>query len=642
MLCRFEQPRLTFRALCKAAKSKGENGEIRGLNLWNREKTGRIVSDKLRVSTGRDILVVLSQQYNTGGDFMKKFVGIVMSLVLFATIGCVGALAAGEVARVESETAQVGAKALFSFVRSDGVEVYSYEVPNATKVKNSITLEYFEGDILSVSASVGEMINLVIEGGRASFVWTYARAEEVKFEITVSETSAAEAVTTPLAVSYSEALKLLALGGVRVDGGVEVTGVEVQCEADTVELVEGAYGFTGELSGKLGDGELVLRFSSGGGSGSVRLPLAAVSTVNADGGVSFGSGGAVCLVEFRSGGETVALRAVRRGEALGTLPEVDGGWANGNILVDATTEIRRDTVLTASENAVTGHAGSVARVSNADGELLALIEERCGEVDVDSVKIRLDGLYFIGNEGYTDNGWTANRSWYVIANCTSSGESSEYENTHIPADELKGITVFATAYGREVSFKLTVDELEISADGEDMDISVATSPTVELLRGSGAAYMEGRSESEFAPEQKITRAEAVTLIYRCLTPESRESLTERAYYADVTRGAWYYEPVSILSGAELIDGEAGYFRPDEAITRGDFITLAVKAYGAEEYYGVDYFNDTTHTPWRGYINAAARLGLVTGYPDGGFHPYSSLTRAEAVTIINGLLHRNSS
>ena len=46
MFCRFEQPRLTFRALCKAAKSKGENGEIRGLNLWNREKTGRIVSDK--------------------------------------------------------------------------------------------------------------------------------------------------------------------------------------------------------------------------------------------------------------------------------------------------------------------------------------------------------------------------------------------------------------------------------------------------------------------------------------------------------------------------------------------------------------------------------------------------------------------
>ena len=572
---------------------------------------------------------------------MKKFVGIVMSLVLFAAIGCVGALAAGEVARVESETAPVGAKALFSFVRSDGVEVYSYELANATKVKNSITLEYFEGDILSVSASVGEMIDLVLDGGRASFVWTYARAEEVRFEITVSETSAAEAVTTPLAVSYSEALKLLALGGVRVDGGVEVTGVEVQCEADTVELVEGASGFTGELSGELGDGELVLRFSSGGGSGSVSLPLAAVST-ETSGGVSFGSGGAVCLVEFRSGGETVAMRAVRRGEALGTLPEVDGVWVDGDATVDASTVIRSDTVLTASETAVTGHAGSVARVSNADGELLALIEERCGEVDADSVKIRLDGLYSIGNEGYTDNGWTANRSWYVIANCTSSGNGSAYENTHIPFDELKGITVFATAYGREVSFKLTVDELEISADGEDIDISVATSPTVELLRGSGAAYMEGRSESEFAPEQQITRAEAVMLIYRCLTPESRESLTERAYYADVTRGAWYYEPVSILSGAELIDGEAGYFRPDEAITRGDFITLAVKAYGAEEYYGVDYFNDTTHTPRRGYINAAARLGLVTGYPDGGFHPYSGLTRAEAVTIINGLLHRNSS
>ena len=282
---------------------------------------------------------------------MKKFVGIVMSMVLFAAIGCVGALAAGEVARVESETAPVGAKALFSFVRSDGVEVYSYEVPNATKVKNSITLEYFEGDILSVSASVGEMTNLVLDGGRASFVWTYAQAEEVRFEITVSETSAAEAVTTPLAVSYSEALKLLALGGVRVDGGVEVTGVEVQTNDSSVTLVEGASGFTGELSGELGNGELVLHFVSVVGSGSVSLPLAAVST-ETSGGVSFGSGGAVCLVEFRSGGETVALRAVRRGEALGTLPEADGGWTDGDAPVDASTVIRRDTVLTASETAV--------------------------------------------------------------------------------------------------------------------------------------------------------------------------------------------------------------------------------------------------------------------------------------------------
>ncbi|WP_279041552.1 S-layer homology domain-containing protein [Brevibacillus borstelensis] len=38
------------------------------------------------------------------------------------------------------------------------------------------------------------------------------------------------------------------------------------------------------------------------------------------------------------------------------------------------------------------------------------------------------------------------------------------------------------------------------------------------------------------------------------------------------------------------------------------------------------------------ITAVSKAGLMTGYPDGTFHPEKTLTRAETVTIINRLVN----
>mgnify|MGYP000785537686 FL=1 len=40
-----------------------------------------------------------------------------------------------------------------------------------------------------------------------------------------------------------------------------------------------------------------------------------------------------------------------------------------------------------------------------------------------------------------------------------------------------------------------------------------------------------------------------------------------------------------------------------------------------------------------YINRAAALGLVRGYPDGTFRPNTEITRAEVMEIINNVLFR---
>ena len=90
----------------------------------------------------------------------------------------------------------------------------------------------------------------------------------------------------------------------------------------------------------------------------------------------------------------------------------------------------------------------------------------------------------------------------------------------------------------------------------------------------------------------------------------------------------------------IINGyEDGTFKPNAPITRAEFTAIATRFFDYEaEYDGA--FNDVSARAWYAdYVQAAVDMGLVDGYPDGGFHPDAYITRAEACTIVNRVLHR---
>ena len=156
------------------------------------------------------------------------------------------------------------------------------------------------------------------------------------------------------------------------------------------------------------------------------------------------------------------------------------------------------------------------------------------------------------------------------------------------------------------------------------------------------AYIIGRDDGLIHPEASITRAEIATIFFRLLTDETRQ-----AYYAttnnfsDVDSSMWYNTAVSTLANMGIINGYSdGMFRPGNAITRAEFATIAARFtdYG---YSGDAVFTDIYDNYWAAAdINKIASLGWVTGYEDGSYHPNAQITRAEAITIINRVLHRN--
>ena len=151
----------------------------------------------------------------------------------------------------------------------------------------------------------------------------------------------------------------------------------------------------------------------------------------------------------------------------------------------------------------------------------------------------------------------------------------------------------------------------------------------------------GYEDGEVKPNNNITRAEVATIFFRLLTDEARADFwSQENDYSDVSATDWFNNAVSTLSNAGIIDGyEDGTFRPNAPITRAEFTAIATRFFDyTAEYEGA--FNDVSYSSWYAdYVQAAVDMGLVDGYEDGGFHPDSYITRAEAVTIVNRVLGR---
>jgi hypothetical protein len=104
-------------------------------------------------------------------------------------------------------------------------------------------------------------------------------------------------------------------------------------------------------------------------------------------------------------------------------------------------------------------------------------------------------------------------------------------------------------------------------------------------------------------------------------------------------GTDYEDAVGKLTYLGIIAGfPDGTYRPAEPVTRAQFAKIIVTALGvgeaAQYAAGATKFADVPADHWAtGYINVAADLGIIVGYPDGTFLPENQVSYAEAIKMI---------
>ena len=169
------------------------------------------------------------------------------------------------------------------------------------------------------------------------------------------------------------------------------------------------------------------------------------------------------------------------------------------------------------------------------------------------------------------------------------------------------------------------------------------SPVVEddslLDKVNHKSYITGYEDQTFRPDKSMTRAEVVTIFTRLL--KNKPSVDDLDNPFTDIDDHWAKEYILIMNELGIVKGyEDRTFRPESQITRAEFATMISRFEKVGTLEVETNFVDVPRDHWAyDTINYARIMGWISGYEDGTFRPNNSITRAEAVTIINRMLIR---
>jgi hypothetical protein len=164
------------------------------------------------------------------------------------------------------------------------------------------------------------------------------------------------------------------------------------------------------------------------------------------------------------------------------------------------------------------------------------------------------------------------------------------------------------------------------------------------------AYITGYDDSTFRPEQKLTKAEAVSLLAGVV-----DDYTDKGAYTcdfvDVPRDAPYYDDVAYMSSkgvgngytqpVKYVTGDAEKrFHPEALISRGELAGIMARMQGLKGDDGPQLKDVTADTPNAADIRRVVREGWLPADASGAFHPDAPVTRAEFVVAVNKMLGRH--
>lgn len=152
-------------------------------------------------------------------------------------------------------------------------------------------------------------------------------------------------------------------------------------------------------------------------------------------------------------------------------------------------------------------------------------------------------------------------------------------------------------------------------------------------------YASGYEDGTFRPNNNITRCELAAMIARLINGDDIADGSYVSSFPDVAADAWANKYIGFLEDKGILSGyEDGTFRPYNTITRGEMCAVIARAQKYDIISVDDMFTDVTDADWaKDYITTLASMNIVSGYDGTLFGTYSPLTRAETVAIINRVL-----
>lgn len=165
------------------------------------------------------------------------------------------------------------------------------------------------------------------------------------------------------------------------------------------------------------------------------------------------------------------------------------------------------------------------------------------------------------------------------------------------------------------------------------DLEKASWAKKSILALTGQNIISGYPNGKFGPNDKITRLQAATMISKQMGLETNQVVNPG--FKDVSPTTYGYGTIAAVAKVGAMSGfPDGRFGPDETLSRGEMASIIQRAYELKGQTSKS-FTDVKQSFWAyGSIQTVLANGITSGYDDGSFRPLNPITRAEFSSMLD--------
>ncbi|MED1672581.1 N-acetylmuramoyl-L-alanine amidase [Pallidibacillus thermolactis] len=160
---------------------------------------------------------------------------------------------------------------------------------------------------------------------------------------------------------------------------------------------------------------------------------------------------------------------------------------------------------------------------------------------------------------------------------------------------------------------------------------VPSNYAVEIYYLHGQGVITGYPDGTFRPSQNVRRDEAAAMIGRALKLNGKQRETK---FIDVPAANFASGYIQSAAEKKILEGYGnGYFKPEANMTRLEMAYMIAKAFGYTESTNVHYTDMPSNPAHVDVIKKVTNAGIVNGYVDGSFRPNQAITRGEFAIMV---------